>query len=92
MSESIEFLENSPEAGPTDKYLCDLVRTHRIADEIGTQFSMDDPNAVVDVNDTRNQFAMKAFERQLDRSWTIINKGLIPGPVPRKCHPKPHSP
>lgn len=35
MSESVDVLETSLDAAPTDKYLCHLVWTHRLGEEVG---------------------------------------------------------
>lgn len=69
MAECIEVLETSPEASPTDKSLCQLVRNQRIAEDIGTQFSMDDPFATVNIADPKVQYALKGFERDLEH-WS----------------------
>lgn len=47
MSESIDVLYNSPNAMPSDKLLCEWVKSQHIAEHIGVQFSMDDPSATV---------------------------------------------
>ncbi|KAK7969277.1 hypothetical protein PG988_008350 [Apiospora saccharicola] len=65
MTECMDILESSPEAAPTDKYLCHLVWTHRLAEEVGIQFSMDDPNAIVNVAEPKVQYALRGFERDL---------------------------
>lgn len=69
MDDCVEALENSPEAAPSDKVLCQWVRSQHIAEEIGTQFSMDDPVASVSIADQKVQFALKGFERDLEK-WT----------------------
>jgi hypothetical protein len=43
VAECMDVLESSPDAAPTDKYLCHLVWTHKLAEDVGIQFSMDDP-------------------------------------------------
>jgi hypothetical protein len=69
MDNCLEFFETSPEAAPSDRILCDWVRNQHIAEEIGTQFSMDDPTATVNIADSKVQFAMKGFERDLEK-WS----------------------
>ncbi|KAH8603081.1 hypothetical protein B0O99DRAFT_605034 [Bisporella sp. PMI_857] len=69
MTDCLNVLERSPEAAPSDKILCQLVRSQQIAEEIGTQFSMDDPSANVNIADPKVQYALKGFERDLTR-WT----------------------
>lgn len=66
MSECVEVLESSPEAAPSDKVLCQWVKLQKIAEEIGIGFAFDDPNATVSIDDTRVQFSLKGFARQLE--------------------------
>ncbi|KAA8576294.1 hypothetical protein MFRU_009g01910 [Monilinia fructicola] len=69
MAESVDVLENSPDAAPTDKILCQWVRSQRIAEEVGIQFSMDDPGATISIADPKVQYALKGFEQDLDK-WS----------------------
>lgn len=69
MAESVDILENSPEAAPTDKILCQWVRSQRIAEEVGISFSMDDPSASISIADPKVQYALKGFEQELDK-WS----------------------
>ena len=69
MADCVEVLENSPEAALSDKILCQWVRSQHIAEEVGTQFSMDDPVATISIADSKVQYALKGFERDLEK-WT----------------------
>ena len=69
MEDCVETLENSPDAAPSDRVLCQWVRSQHIAEDIGTQFSMDDPVANVSIADPKVQYALKGFERDLEK-WT----------------------
>ncbi|CAG8982669.1 hypothetical protein HYALB_00006067 [Hymenoscyphus albidus] len=69
MVDCIEFLETSPEAAPSDKILCQWVRSQHIAEDVGTQFSMDDPMATITIADSKVQYALKGFERDLEK-WS----------------------
>ena len=64
--ECLELLETAPDALPSDKWLCHLVRIQHIAEDVGFQFSMDDPASVISLTDTKTQYHLKAFERQLE--------------------------
>ncbi|KAJ9142167.1 Transcriptional regulator WAR1 [Pleurostoma richardsiae] len=77
MTECMDVLETSPEAAPSDKYLCHLIWTHRLAEEIGVQFAMDDPSAVVNIADARTQYALRGFERDLDRYQASVPKEML---------------
>ncbi|RDL36804.1 Zn2 DNA-binding protein [Venustampulla echinocandica] len=77
MADCIEFLETSPDAAPSDKVLCQWVRSQHMAEEVGTQFSMDDPMANVSIADSKVQYALKGFERDLDK-WS--------SQIPAECH------
>nr|CDP23206.1 Putative protein of unknown function [Podospora anserina S mat+] len=76
MAECIDVLESSPEAVPTDKYFCHLVWTHKLAEEVGIQFSMDDPSSTPNIADSRTQYALKGFERELERYSENIPREL----------------
>lgn len=65
MDECIEVLESSATALPSDNLLCQHVKLQHINEEIGQQFSMDDPSAAITISDSRVQFQLKAFEHQL---------------------------
>jgi hypothetical protein len=69
MADCIEVLENSADAAHSDKILCQWVRSQHIAEEVGTQFSMDDPMANVSIADSKVQYALKGLERDLDK-WS----------------------
>lgn len=74
MTECMDILESSPEAAPTDRYLCNLVWTHRLAEEVGMQFSMDDPTVVVNIAEPKVQYALRGFERDLSKYSDSIPK------------------
>jgi hypothetical protein len=76
MAESVDVLETSPDAAPSDKYLCHLVWTHRLFEEVGAQFSFDDPSATVDLNSPRSQHVLKALERDLDKYRAAVPEEL----------------
>lgn len=66
MGECVEVLENSPDAVPSDRVLCQWVKLQKIAEEIGIGFAFDDPNATVYIEDAPVQFSLKGFARQLE--------------------------
>ncbi|KAG7292679.1 hypothetical protein NEMBOFW57_002716 [Staphylotrichum longicolle] len=74
VAECMDVLESSPDAVPTDKYLCHLVWTHKLAEEVGIQFSMDDPASTPNLAEPRTQHALKGFERELERYLYAIPK------------------
>ncbi|POR36386.1 Transcriptional regulator WAR1 [Tolypocladium paradoxum] len=77
MTECLELLESSPDAAPTDKYFCHLVWTNRMGEEIGVQFSMDDPSATVNILDARTQYALRALERDLEKYRDTVPRELM---------------
>lgn len=74
MTECMDILESSPEAAPGDRYLCHLVWTHRLAEEVGIQFSMDDPSIFVNITEQKVQYALRGFERDLAKYSENIPK------------------
>lgn len=77
MTESLEILETSPDAAPTDKYFCHLVRTHQLADEVGAQFPPDDPSAMANITDARTQYSLRVLERDLDKHKASVPNHLM---------------
>ncbi|KAK3955959.1 hypothetical protein QBC32DRAFT_332115 [Pseudoneurospora amorphoporcata] len=65
MEESVNILETSPEAAPTDKYLCHMIWTHRLAEEVGINF-FDDHNSGCSITIPRTQHLLSYFEHKLD--------------------------
>ena len=66
--ECMEVLASAPDALPSDKWLCHLVKAQHIAEDVGFQFSMDDPASQLSLTDPKTQYHLKAFERQL-KDW-----------------------
>lgn len=67
IEESLEYLATSPDALPSDRWLCDLVRLQHIAEEVSIYFSMDDPGNIVSITDPRILNRLKGFELELDQ-------------------------
>ena len=67
MTESVDILETSPDAAPTDLYFCQLVRTHCLAEEVLSQFSVDDPSSNLNITDPRTQYSLRSWERDMDK-------------------------
>ncbi|KAI5302845.1 hypothetical protein KEM56_000292 [Ascosphaera pollenicola] len=67
IEECIDILQRSPDALESDKTLIYWVKMTHIAEDIGVQFSMDDPLAPADITNPRIQFSLKAFERRLEK-------------------------
>ncbi|KAF3932629.1 hypothetical protein ABW19_dt0200584 [Dactylella cylindrospora] len=79
MGDCIEFIESSPEATVNDKVICQWIKLQRITEEVGIAFGYEDSVAKVNLAETRIQFALKGFERQLEE-W---EKNL-----PKECETK----
>lgn len=77
MAESWELLRTAPERAPTDEYFCALVWTHRVSEDIGQQFSMDDPDDGVNINEPRTAYALKKLERDLEQYQKSLPKELL---------------
>ncbi|OHE98996.1 hypothetical protein CORC01_05686 [Colletotrichum orchidophilum] len=74
MAESMKALQTSADAAPSDKYFCHLVWTHRLAEEVGIQFSMDDPAVVPNITDARTQYSLRMLERDLEKYIASVPK------------------
>lgn len=65
LKECIDILENSEDALPSDKTLCQHVRIAHICEDIATQFAMDDPAINYTVSDHNVTFGIKHYEKAL---------------------------
>ena len=81
MDESLEVLATAPDALPSDKWLAHLVRSQHIAEEVGYQFSMDDPPSDVSITQPKVQYQMKTFEKQLDEWRRSSTKDMPQGKI-----------
>lgn len=63
--ECLGILTNSPDALPSDKWFCHLIRLQHIAEDVATEFSMDDPISKLSITESRVQYQIKTFERHL---------------------------
>ncbi|EJT75879.1 hypothetical protein GGTG_05807 [Gaeumannomyces tritici R3-111a-1] len=77
MTECLEVLQSSPDAAPTDAYFCHLVWTHRLSEEVGIQFNMEDPTAAIDLADPRTRHAIRGFEREIERYSAAVPPALM---------------
>jgi hypothetical protein len=87
IADCMDVLQTSPDAAPSDKYLCHLVWTHKLAEDVGIQFSMDDPASTPNLTDPRTQHTLKGFERELEKYRASIPREL----QHRKCSAIPGS-
>lgn len=67
MDESLDILQNSPDALPSDRYLTHWLKLTHIGEEVNFQFSMDDPVTNLSLQDPKVQYALKGFEKQIDQ-------------------------
>ncbi|KAK8428598.1 C6 zinc finger domain-containing protein [Phyllosticta citricarpa] len=66
MDECITELESAPDALPSDKILCHRLKLAAIAEEVASQFAMDDPAESPNLLDKSNENALKAYEARLE--------------------------
>ncbi len=81
MDESLEVLAKAPDALPSDKWLAHVVRAQHIAEEVGYQFSMDDPPSDVSITEPKVQYQLKMFEKQLDEWRRSSTKDMPQGSI-----------
>jgi Fungal Zn(2)-Cys(6) binuclear cluster domain len=82
MEESLEVLDKAPDALPSDKWLAHIVRAQHIAEEVGYQFSMDDPPSDVAITQPKVQYQIKTFEKQLDEWRRSSAKDMPQSSIP----------
>ncbi|KFA66283.1 hypothetical protein S40285_01892 [Stachybotrys chlorohalonatus IBT 40285] len=77
MTESVDVLQTSPDAAPTDKYFCHLIWTHRMAEEIGGNLMTEDEDYTATITDLRVQHSLKAMERDLRKYRAAVPEDLM---------------
>ncbi|PKS06510.1 hypothetical protein jhhlp_007258 [Lomentospora prolificans] len=77
MEDSVKHLEASPEAAPTDKFLCYLVRINKLGEDVSLRFSLDDPGLTSNIQEIGTQLALRGFEVELERLKRSIPEELM---------------
>lgn len=67
ISECLKYVNSSPYAQPSDRWLCALVRLQRLLEEVAVAFDMDDPAGKINFLEPKIQYQLKSFERQLEK-------------------------
>lgn len=67
MDECIEILETAPDSLPSDKALLQWVKLAQITEEVGFQFSSDEPHLTATFSEPKIQYTLKMFEKQLEQ-------------------------
>ena len=68
--ESVDYIERSRDAVPSDRTVVAWVKLIMIQDEIGISFAYDDPGGIACITELRTQIMLKDFERRLTDWWT----------------------
>ncbi|KAK5069451.1 hypothetical protein LTR64_008132 [Lithohypha guttulata] len=80
--ECLEILRTAPDALPSDKWLCHIVKAQHIAEMIGTEFAMDDPAKEIRVTDLNVQFHLRGLEQELEK-WHKEGEDFMTSPIMR---------
>ena len=67
IEECLDVIANDPNALPSDKWLCDLIRLQHIAEDASVIFSMDDPGSTITLRDVKVQYQLGGFRQQLEQ-------------------------
>lgn len=79
--ECVEILNTASDALPSDKSLCHLVHAQHMAEDIGLEFSMDDPLSQLTLTDQKTQYHLKAFERRLKEWHDAATPEMLKKPI-----------
>ncbi|KAK4943368.1 hypothetical protein LTR10_017042 [Elasticomyces elasticus] len=79
--ECVEILNTASDALPSDKSLCHLVYAQHMAEDIGLEFSMDDPLSQLTLTDQKTQYHLKAFERRLEEWRNTATPEMLKKPI-----------
>ncbi|CAG7556976.1 unnamed protein product [Fusarium equiseti] len=77
MDESLQLLQSSPDAAPTDAYFCHIVWAHHLSEEVGIQFSLDDPTTDINMSDPRIQYILRGLEQELKQYKEKVPQDLL---------------
>lgn len=77
MDESLQLLQTSPDAAPSDAYFCHLVWAHHLSEEVGVQFALDDPSTDINMNDPRTQYILRGLEQNLKQYKEKVPSDLL---------------
>ncbi|KAF8543337.1 hypothetical protein BDD12DRAFT_726571 [Trichophaea hybrida] len=77
MRESVEILETSPLAAPSDKEFCQWIKLQLIADELAVKFELDDPSSDISIEDPRMQLAIRGFARRLQEWRQTVDPAVL---------------
>ncbi|KAM0283128.1 hypothetical protein ACHAQH_002609 [Verticillium albo-atrum] len=72
MADSMEILRTSPDAAPTDKYLCALLDTHRVSENVGAQFATAEPEEIINIREPGVVFSLRGLKHDLDSSYNAL--------------------
>nr|KAK5451168.1 hypothetical protein LTR18_001185 [Exophiala xenobiotica] len=79
--ECVEILNTAADALSSDKALCHLVRAQHMAEDIGVEFSMDDPLSQLTLTDQKTQYHLKNFERRLKEWHDTAGPDMLMKPI-----------
>ena len=65
MDESLQILENHPNALPSDRKVIWWAKLARIMEQAGTQLTPEDPQIIIAFSDSKVRYTIKAFANQL---------------------------
>ncbi|KAI1002113.1 hypothetical protein K3495_g6089 [Podosphaera aphanis] len=82
IADCVNVLENSPNAFPSDKLLCQWIKSQHIAEKIGAQLSPENPSSLVDTADPGAQYNLEDFEKDMEE-WSATVKTGIMDPILR---------
>jgi hypothetical protein len=68
LGECLEVVANNPNPLPFDKYLVGWAQLSKIAEEIHSSFSFDDPGNMVNLSEPRVQIMLNSFVKALE-AW-----------------------
>ncbi|CCU82511.1 hypothetical protein similar to transcription activator CRG1 protein/C6 transcription factor [Blumeria hordei DH14] len=80
IADSIDILENSPDAYLSDKTLCQFIKAQHIVEEVSIDFSTDNLEESAHFSESEVQQLLKRFERDL-KKWILESKKITMTPI-----------
>ena len=74
MDECLDFMASAPDALPSDEWLCHLVRSQHILEEVSQSFGLDDPMSQANLTDWKTRNMLK----HLTEKWEEWRSNVTP--------------
>jgi hypothetical protein len=79
LDDCLQVLESATGSADSDEIICRWVRLQHLADDVGVQFSLEDPASCPGLDNPSVRFVLKCFESKLLNNSQIPMSQPLPG-------------